>query len=305
MRDFDAARTAEFFNTTYSTLDSVNAFKPEKRLHERDKILVRYIMDPRKSNAGTLKVIDFGCGQGRLVAHLIGQGFDAIGFEKNEGMRSVADAELGAIGAKGRIFAGGVEELATLPAASYDIVLMMGVFQYLSDAEYNLVLNAIKRVLRPGGCLAVTFQNAFFDLFTFNKYTIDFIMHELLGSHLDAAQRATIESDLAALIANPDKPPFSPHRARDNVFVRLTNPLTVEAELSKFDLRLKDKYFYDFHGLPPLLDAKHGEASKAISNQFQIDRAKSWQGHFMAGAFLAEFTKVVEAGWCHNKVGGD
>jgi SAM-dependent methyltransferase len=291
MHQFDSEVTARFFNDIFARSDAETTATPETRLRNRDKLLLRYVLEPRRRRAP--RIVDFGCGQGRLLGHLIASGFDAIGMEKHEGMRRAAEAVLAAAGHADRIVEGGVDDFASLPSESFDIVIMMGVLQYVSEDDYRKAIEAVPRILRPNGCLAATFQNSFFDLYTFNKYTIDFFIHQLVGPLADSTHKKTIEKCISELIVNPDKPPYSADRARDNVFVRLTNPLLLSAEFRLHGLELREKYFYDFFGLPPLLQSKHQAIAQAIASHFELERASSWHGHFMANAFLAEFERMI------------
>ena len=131
-------------------------------------------------------------------------------WRSTKGWRSAAEAELAAAGNADRIVQGGVDEFAALPSESFDIVIMMGVLQYLSDNDYREVIEAVSRVLKPNGCFAATFQNAFFDLFTFNKYTIDFFLHQLVGPLVEPSQQKVIEKSLSELIVNPEATIFRP-----------------------------------------------------------------------------------------------
>jgi SAM-dependent methyltransferase len=282
MHTFDEAQTALFFN---------QAFFPENtpKLRHRDHLLIAEVLEPRR--AATPRIVEFGCGQGNLLHHLLSEGFDANGMEKHEAVVATARQRLATIGRQDRVLTGGVREFARLPPESADLVVVMGVFQYLSDQDYADMMAAAVRVLRPGGCMAATFQNALFDLFTFNKYTIDFFMHQLVGPLLPPEQRGTVEQALASLIVNGDKPAHSPSRARDNIFVRLSNPLTLAAELAPFGLRMQSKHFYEWFGLPPLLGSLDGLAP-AVAQRFEVKNASAWQGHFMANAFLGVFDKA-------------
>lgn len=288
MHEYDPDVTARYFNDVYSVVDKQSvADNPDWYLTHRDRILLKHIL-PRWSAAGP-RILDYGCGQGRLLTHLLQQGYDATGMEKHPGMRQVALQTFSANGlSEERVLSGGVEELLALPPASFDIIVAMGVFQYVPDKEYLLTLNGIRNVLRPGGWLVCSFQNAFFDLFTFNKYTVDFFMHGLLRQHLSEAQRIAVEDSLRSLIAHPDLPSYLKTRARDNVFVRLTNPLTIAGELDPIGFTLQEKYFYEFFGLPPLIREKHRALADVIAKKYEVERATAWEGHFMANAFLVQ-----------------
>jgi hypothetical protein len=93
-------------------------------------------------------------------------------------------------------------------------------------------------------------------------------------------------------MVNFDKPPYAPTRARDNIFVYLTNPLTIEGHLRGAKFSARQKYFYEWFGLPPLITGSHPETAKRIAASFEVDNATAWQGHFMANAFLIEAEKI-------------
>ena len=44
------------------------------------------------------RILDFGCGQGRLLGTMLNEGFDATGVEKHEGMRAHAQNVTGSTG---------------------------------------------------------------------------------------------------------------------------------------------------------------------------------------------------------------
>ena len=290
MRTFDPEQTRTYFDHVYSTADmALVARDPEAALHHRDWLLIDSIL-PKAS--GVSRILDFGCGQGRLVTELVQRGYDAYGLEKHEGMQRVALDNLAAGGAdRDRIALGGHEALAATESESLDMFVAMGVFQYVDDAEQDEILSHAHRLLKPGGHLCCTFQNAFFDLFTFNKYTIDFITNELLGPYATDDEKEKLTQGLADLVTNSAAPPYSPTRARDNVYVRLTNPLAIRGELADRGFALDEIYFYEFFGVPPLLTDRFPELAKRIAAWFERDNATRWEGNFMANALLVDATK--------------
>ncbi|MFN8532144.1 MAG: class I SAM-dependent methyltransferase [Dehalococcoidia bacterium] len=116
------------------------------------------LLDPAVgSRAGTLRVLDVGCGAGNMRHHLAEYG-DVIGFDPHRGALAVAqqrDCEVVQADA------------ATLPFAdeSFDLVAALDVIEHCDD-DFAVLLE-LHRVLRPGGLLAVTVP-AFEWLWTIN-----------------------------------------------------------------------------------------------------------------------------------------
>jgi cyclopropane fatty-acyl-phospholipid synthase-like methyltransferase len=279
MHTFNAEQTARFFDQTFFR-------DATPQLRHRDHLLMQAVLKPLLLY--NPRIIDFGCGPGWLLHHMIKAGFDAVGMEKHNEVYRSAESLLASIDKQDCIVQGGVEEFSEFEPESFDIVVAMGVLQYLSEAEYEVILKAVARVLRPNGCFVATFQNALFDLYTFNKYTIDFLMHQLVGPLLSPGQWDRVKAAISTLVVNSERPDYSPTRARDNVFVRLTNPLTLAEDIGRYGMRLEKKYFYEWFGLPPLVGDIDG-ISQAVTARFELRDATAWQGHFMANAFLAEF----------------
>ncbi len=288
MREFDALRRNTFFDQVFAPVQARDVREErEAWLHPRDRILLERLLPGRK---GIGTVLDFGCGQGRLLSELGKLGFSLIGIEPSDGMRAEAEnncrdhPEI-------RLVAGGIEALEEIEDNAVDFFIAMGVFQYLGDEETATLMQAIERVLAPGGTVIATFQNALFDLFTFNKYTLDFMMNDLLAPHANGAEKESVESALAGLMTRSDAPPYGEARARDNIFVRLTNPLTQTEELRSHGWAVKGRYFYEYFGLPPLVKDAAPDTFARIVESFEVVNAEAWQGHFMANAFLVELER--------------
>jgi hypothetical protein len=114
------------------------------------------------------------------------------------------------------------------------------------------------------------------------------MIEKIIGPHVADADKISIKKDLEKLLINPEKPTYSVTRARDNIFVHLTNPLTISDHLLRSGFQLQQKFFYEYFGLPPLLAENHGSVAASIRSMFEITDATAWEGHFMANAFLAQ-----------------
>lgn len=105
------------------------------------------------------RILDFGCGRGDLLAHLLARGIEAAGLEFDEA--SAAESS--------RRFAGnalfeGATVASTLPSAladgAFDRVLLVEVVEHLLDEQVAPTLAEIRRLLAPGGRVVATAPNA-------------------------------------------------------------------------------------------------------------------------------------------------
>ena len=102
------------------------------------------------------KILDLGCGDGRLASRLINSGGAAnhvVGLEIEP--EAVAKAAANGIEA----VVGDLEAPLMWPDASFDLVLLLDTAEHLYNIES--CLSEIKRVLKPDGHLIISFPNAF------------------------------------------------------------------------------------------------------------------------------------------------
>ena len=98
------------------------------------------------------RVLDAGCGSGsflRLIEDIVRPGGDAVGVDIERGNLEASARR----GCDGLLLAGARE----LPFASgaFDAVWCANVLQYFDDAEIGAVVAELRRVVRPGGRVAV------------------------------------------------------------------------------------------------------------------------------------------------------
>lgn len=97
------------------------------------------------------RVLDLGCGKGRFAERLGARGAKVVGLDVSAAMLASARGFQRVLGSARRLpFAGG----------AFDAVVAVEIFEHLSATSLGAVLNEVRRVLRPGGVVAVVDKNA-------------------------------------------------------------------------------------------------------------------------------------------------
>ena len=104
-------------------------------------------------NVPKIKILDLGCGDGKIAEELIKKGhevdgLDSSGYAVNEAKKKGINAVLG-----------DVESTLPFAESSFDLVLLLDVLEHLYDQE--VVLKNIYEVLKPGGQLIISYPNHF------------------------------------------------------------------------------------------------------------------------------------------------
>lgn len=289
MNKFSKSKSKSFFENIFPK--NVRNYTSKSNLTNRDLIIINKILP--KILAEKSKVLDFACGRAELLSWLKNKNVNIIGIEKSQGMINEA-VSLHGQGIKTIISKGTVKDLENIRSNSLDIVLAIGIFQYLSNVDYKKALNNFNRILKPGGFLIATFQNLFFDLFTFNRFTLDFYLNKLLtGKKLGNIKiPKKISRSFEHIIPFSEFPSKKNNIARDNIFVRLSNPMTIREELLEFKFKTDNIYYYDFFGLPPELRKKFPDFSYNIEKKLELKNSEDWRGALMSNAFICKLKKI-------------
>jgi SAM-dependent methyltransferase len=107
--------------------------------------------------APAVRILDFGCGCGRLVRHLVQGGVDVVGVDPNG--EAIAWCKRRLPGSFLRLPS---RPPLTLAASSFDAVVALSVFTHLSVPAQVLWLAELSRLLRPGGRLLVSLHGRAF-----------------------------------------------------------------------------------------------------------------------------------------------
>lgn len=106
--------------------------------------------------AGCRSVVDYGCGPGFLVSHLVRRGFQVSATDQSpEALRAVAER------CGGKPGFGGARPADALIAdgVQFDAVIAIEVVEHLDDAHLEVFFENLRRLLRPGGTAVITTPN--------------------------------------------------------------------------------------------------------------------------------------------------
>lgn len=113
---------------------------------------LRDMIPPQIKRTGENRVLDFGCGTGRVTAMLLELGFKVTGYDISEGMLEQARITIGER----------PEVILTSNLDAIDkqwlLIVALGVLDYYQDS--TPLWSEWKRLLAPGGILLVTAPNA-------------------------------------------------------------------------------------------------------------------------------------------------
>ncbi|MFT4276117.1 MAG: class I SAM-dependent methyltransferase [Rhodopseudomonas sp.] len=100
-------------------------------------------------------VLDYGCGPGHLLPHLLDAGFSVQGADLS---RETMGSAVSVSGRKGFLGFATIDELLT-EGRRFDAVFLLEVVEHLDDHWLSKTLNQAKTLLKHGGALIVTTPN--------------------------------------------------------------------------------------------------------------------------------------------------
>lgn len=217
--------------------------------------------------------VDVGCGEGVLLEKLAGRGARVFGFDLVDKFVASAARRLEGAGLEARVTQGGVDALACLDSGEVGVLLAINVLHYFEDAEEELFYAEAHRVLEPGGELLVVHSNELFDLYTLNRYTVEF--H---ARHFGADPHA-----LQTLLSHPGEPQRTTFNIREN-------PLTYAHKLAARGFEEVQQEFVNLHPAPPLLldpALQRDVNAREYPSTLDWDALDRWKLLFMCSMFLS------------------
>lgn len=238
------------------------------------------------------RVYEVGTGEGTPLAILARMGFEVAGCDISDQMVRHAREKLRAAGLPvERIRRADIEDFSTiqpqLAEGLYDIVVAFGVLPHVADDA--LMIRNLARILKPGGRAFVEFRNKLFSLFTFNRYTKEFILDDLL-SEVSPDLREKVSEFLNARVTS-DMPPAqnggSGAEKYESLRARFHNPLLLDELFGAAGFRNMTIHWYHFHPAPPMMQTALGSRFREEGIKLE-GRTSDWRGYFLCSAGVAE-----------------
>jgi len=169
------------------------------------------------------RILDVGCNDGKMVAWMVKHGWDVYGVETSpEAAKRATNRGL-------QVFCGDLLD-AGYPSDYFDVVTMSHVLEHVHSP--TLVLNEIRRVLKPNGMVMIGVPNI--QCYDFAVFREDWFPIEA-PRHLFHFSRETLSAILEKTGFKPShwvrKFPFSPYVYRSIGLRREAKGLSVSAEL--------------------------------------------------------------------------
>ena len=232
---------------------------------------------------GARRMVEIGVGQGRAIPIYTAAGIDLYGVDNNpemvEGSASVA-ADMGL--PADRISWGDIEDSVSLSVirgqGPFDALLAMGVLPHVDHEK--VALENMRHLIKPGGSVFVECRNKLFSLVTFNRFTYEFIMDDLLAGVSGEVKNAA--GEFLKTRVDVDMPPKPVgHEAKYH------NPLDIHEvfEAAGFvDVKVRP---FHYHAAMPRFEKELGAAFRTESIALE-NEPSDWRGLFLCSAFVVE-----------------
>jgi len=246
---------------------------------------------------GLKRVIEVGVGEGTPLATLGRAGLDIWGFDISSAMVEASRARMRENGMNpDHIFLADIQDPTTyahvFKDGLFDGLMAMGVMPHV--ANDHMVLENMAALVRPGGTVFIEFRNSLFSLFTFNRYTADFILNDLLAG-VSAEMKEAVSKDLASRL-RMDMPPMrnaiegSEAPGYDAIPSRFHNPFEVLDMFAAHGFQQAKLLWYHYHPAMPYLESEMRPLFREEAIRLEHEPS-GWRGLFLCSAFVVEAVK--------------
>jgi len=232
---------------------------------------------------GAHRMIEVGVGQGRAIPVYAAAGIDIYGLDNNPEMVDMSSRVMADFGLPAdRISWGDIEDSVSLSVTRrqgpFDSLLAMGVLPHVEHEQ--VALENMGHLVKPGGAVFVECRNKLFSLFTFNRFTYEFIMDDLLAGVSNEVKNTA--GEFLKTRVDVDIPAKSSgHEAKYH------NPLEVHEIFESAGFVNVGVRPFHYHASLPRFEKSLGAAFRAESIALE-NEPSNWRGLFLCSAFIVE-----------------
>lgn len=246
----------------------------------------KVILDSAK-RTGATSLVEIGVGHGNGLPHVIAAGLSFSGIDNKQECVDSSQAVAADLGvSQDAIQLADVEQLASMNGLGgpFDSLVALGILPAVQDQAQ--ALRNMGALLRPGGEMFIECRNSLFSLFTFNRFTADFILKDLLSDVPDSM--TTEVADFIEPRLQMERPP----RSSSGVEPAQHNPLAVAPLFESAGLTEISVHPFHFHAALPSLESNDPAAFRQASLALEDDTS-GWKGLFLCSAFLVRAVRPL------------
>jgi 2-polyprenyl-3-methyl-5-hydroxy-6-metoxy-1,4-benzoquinol methylase len=250
---------------------------------------------------GLKNVVEIGVGEGTPLVQLAKAGMKVSGVDISRSMVEKAKGNFKNNGLDPNLISwGDIQDPMTynhlLDAGQYDGLLAMGVMPHVHNDEF--VLSNMKNMVKPGGKVFIEFRNKLFSLFTFNRYTKEFILDDLLRGvsnelkqlvSADLDKRLEMDKPTPRLSGSSDGSNKGDFVGYDAILSKFHNPFEVQSLFKKLGFSDVNFLWYHYHPAMPFISEESEELFRNEALRLEHD-VSGWRGFFLCSAFVIEAT---------------
>lgn len=240
---------------------------------------------------GATSVFEIGVGEGTPLATLGRMGLRVAGCDISEKMVGHTKEKFEQAGLDpSHIQWGDVQDSLTLvnqvALGPFDALFAFGVMPHVE--KDNVALNNMKMFVRKGGRVFIEFRNKLFSLFTFNRYTKEFILDDLLADVAsDVKDVIAAELDKRLAVDLPKKRMVD-GVSYDEIRAKFHNPFEVLEMFEREGFRDPKLFWYHFHAGMPMLEEGMKQRFWEEASKLELNGTAWWRGLFLCSAFVVE-----------------
>ena len=232
------------------------------------------------------RLLEIGVGSGLAIPIFSGAKMDFYGIDNQPEMVAKSKLEMKKYGlSDGQVVWGDIEDSISLSSirntGAFDGLVAMGVLPHVSYER--AAIRNMWHLVKPGGTIFVECQNKLFSLFTFNRFTYEFILDDLLSGVDPTIRDATAEFLKTRL--DTEMPPIPiGHAAKQH------NPLEIDKIFIDAGFENVSIVPFHYHAATPRLEKQLGAPYRNESIKLENEES-GWRGLFLCSAFIVEASR--------------